>query len=691
MKLYPTCVPTTVWLVFLAMAAAMVPLLESAALADGIDVVGPAGSHAILIVPDRPIPAEEYAAQEIQYHVRQSTGVELPIVKESARPVGDDDAPAAICIGNTEALHRAGLDERVRALPPNACLIKLCGQTLFIAGRDTDGPLWSNQWTIHEVRTHMGTLFGAYELLEKQLGVKWLWPGETGQVIPRHESIHVEQWDQTWTPPLIHSRLRDGTSMQIDHAAESGANGVKIWSSAEAAARYRRDQGIWLRRQRFAMSGNMDVRHSFTTYWQEFGKSHPEFFNLLPDGTRRSDPTVYGGSPDHVSMCVSNAELQKQIVQNWLATRSPDNPFLGVGENDNPGKCTCANCLAWDAPADPKHPVASDRRLRLARQAFAKNDPQWYRRLGSLSDRYARFYLALQKLAQQSVPDAIVVSLAYENYVSAPVETKLNDRIVIAFVPGFSFPWTEQKRADFRRQLEGWFDAGASMMLRPNYFLDGHNMPVFFARKFGDDFQHAANHRLIATDFDSLTGQWAAQGPNLYVLARVHVDPQRPIDEVLDEYYAGFGPAADAVKQYFAHWEGVSDAVSDAAFDRAASETQGNSWWGFVRLADRIFTPEVMRRGRQLLDDARRAAQGDHTAVARVDFLEKGLRNAELTLDAQRAFRAYQKSGDIAPFRQAVIELDQYRNSIDGADTSNLTFTYWAETLSGWDRKAVYQ
>ena len=55
--------------------------------------------------------------------------------------------------------------------------------------------------------------------------------------------------------------------------------------------------------------------------------------------------------------------------------------------------------------------------------------------------------------------------------------------------------------------------------------LDGHNLPMIVARKLGEDFRFYARHGMIATDFDSLTGQFAAQGPNLYVLARLHDNP----------------------------------------------------------------------------------------------------------------------------------------------------------------------
>ena len=44
--------------------------------------------------------------------------------------------------------------------------------------------------------------------------------------------------------------------------------------------------------------------------------------------------------------------------------------------------------------------------------------------------------------------------------------------------------------------------------------------PHSYSHQFADQFQYFAAHGMIATDFDSLLGQWAAQGPTMYLLAR---------------------------------------------------------------------------------------------------------------------------------------------------------------------------
>jgi hypothetical protein len=656
---------------FATVAARWTALLLCAAglgqsLAGAMEIVKAGRPVATVVVPDAPLPAVTAAADELQYHVRKATGAKLDVVKESAAP----KQGARLFLGATRAAAKQGLS--VSSDTANAFRIELVGQSLFILGDDSNGPVFGVQQNNH---TRVGTLFGVYEFLEKRLGVRWIWPGELGEVIPPAHDIAVEKWDQHGRPAFLHARWRDRAAVM---APPEG------WSSAKTRAKYLHAQSVWLRRHRFAMGLNMDMAHSFTNWWDRFSKDHPEYFNLLPDGTRRSDPTYYGGHKTLVSMSVGEPSLWQQKVADWLAQRSLQAPYIDASENDTDGRCVCEKCLALDEP-DPAAAVSFDRRVAVARERMAKKDRHWTAALGSLSDRYARYYLALQREAEKHDPQAVVMGYSYANYVKPPRNTKLNDRIIIGIVPALMYPWTKTKRDDFRTQWDGWAAAGARLFLRPNYMLDGHDLPIFFARKLGADFSYAAAHGLIGTDFDSLTGQWASQGPNLYVLARLHECPRMSVASVLDEYYSVFGPSAPAICQYFAHWEKISDAVTDELAKKAKLH-----WAAFYRDADQIFTPPAMATGRGLLEKAETAAQNDPIAAERVAFLEKGLKNAELTLAVQRAYRQYKQRGDIHPYAAALKQLDDYRARVEGALVADMGYLRSNENRT-WDRKTLQQ
>lgn len=644
----------TPWLGFIALVC-VTPI------ACGVELVTDHQPRATLVTPDKPLPVVSFAAEELQYHIERSTGAKLPIVPER-------DAPTTgplVLLGSCTATEAAGV--ATEGLPPNGFILRLVGNRFYMAGDDTEG---NAAWVLHGNRTRVGTLFAVYEFLERHMGIRWLWPGELGEVIPKRSSLSVSEWEQTGRPAFVHTRWRDGGSVVA---------GPQGWSSPQARSKFLSEQGKWLRRNRFAMGVNMDMAHAFTQWWDKHSKAHPEYFNLLPDGTRRSDPTYHGGSNRLVSMSVAEPGFWQSIIEHWQETRTPDDPHIDCSENDTSGRCTCPKCLAWDVP-DPNLEVPWEERLTYAKKAFEAGDKDWCRFLGSLADRYARFYLAVQEQARKIDPGVVVMGYAYANYVDPPRATKLNDHIVIGVVPPMYFPWTDEKRQANQQRWDGWRATGARMFLRPNWMLDGHNMPLFVARKLGQDFRYFAQNGMIGTDFDSLTGQYATQGPNLYMLARLHCRPKLTVEQVMGEYFSAFGKAAQAVRAYFSHWESVCDGVSEAP--------EGIHWSRFYRQAEEVFTPETMARGGQLLDEALRACGDDPIAGKRVALLQDGLKNARLTLAAQRAYRRYRQAGDIAGYREAIDTLDAHRAAMEGECATNMGYLAWAEAIT-WDRELL--
>ena len=620
--------------------------------ADTCTIVAGGKPRAAIILADKPFPVDSLAAQELQYHIERASGAKLSIYPEAQKPA---NALGMIYIGDCRETERNGLHPA--QLAPNASLIKTIGKDLFLAGNDGDGPPLQDY-------VRAGSLFAVYNFLETKLGVRWLWPGKLGEVIPSRTDIVVTDLNETHPPTLIHARIRTGGAL---------TGPAEAWAGRASHGRYYQDEVVWTRRHHFSRSISLDIRHSFTGYWARFGTGHPEYFNLLPDGTRRGDPLYQRGEPAFISMNVSEPGLWRQIVSDWKAHRSAFEPNIDASENDTSGKDMTPGTLAWDVP-DPSLRFPWKQRVERAKQAFARKDPLWWEALGSLSDRYARFWLEVQREAQQDDPNVTVMGYAYDNYVEPPIRTKLNDHILIGIVPPLYFPYSETMRTQFRRIWDGWTTAGAHLMFRPNLFLDGHNMPVFYARKFAEDYTYAYQHGMIATDFDSLTGQWATQGPNLYVLGRINEHPDWSADRILDEYYDAFGPAKAAVRAYFAHWEQVTDKAGRESGDP----------FQFYKIAPDIFTAGVMAEGRRLLDRAIQTAGTDAIAKERVTFLEEGLQHAELTL----ATEAARKKGNDADFKRSLAALDAFRARHEEENIADMGFLYLAENNT-WDRRGI--
>ena len=613
----------------------------------------------------------DLAARELQYHIQKATGIELPITFEKTHNV----QKKAIYLGATQSAAAHQINEYPK---PNGFVIKAIDGNLYITGDDIDGNTGDNDAAKDITKgsmTRYGTLFGVYEFLERSVGVRWLWPGELGEYIPAVSSVKFDGKTISDKPKLMHSRIRYNPTR-----ATGG------WSSESNRQKFVLATYRWLLRNRIVRAISLEYGHAYENYFNRFSTTNPDFFNLLPDGKRYSDPMYCGGAPSTISMCVSNPKFQDQVIKDWTKYRIPVQPMVNCAENDTNGKCTCSVCMSLDSH-NPSDPFPFENRLERATKAFLAHKPDWDLQLGSLSDRYASFYNAVLKKAQAIDPAAMVLAYSYVNYSKPPQKVKFQDKkIVIGVVPQLIFPWTDSKRQEFRTQWDGWAKAGAQLYLRPNYTLDGHNFPIYYADAFAEDFRYAWNRNMLATDFDSLIGQYATQGLNHYVVARMQLRGGWDKEKIINEYFQAFGPAADAIKKYFAYWKTISDQVDESKYKAKFEEYNFASFSVFYTVASTIFTPEVFKHGFALLAKAEKAASNDPEAAKRVTFLQHGLKNAELTALAQQALVKYKTQGDVMSFARALKNLDEYRASIEGDLGCDFTFLNSVESRL-WDRQ----
>ncbi|MGI5819949.1 MAG: DUF4838 domain-containing protein [Armatimonadota bacterium] len=605
---------------------------------------------ATIVIPDSPAQVVRYAAEELQQHVELASGATLAILNEA--DAGALNEPK-VFIGATQAAVAAGID--VEALPPEGWVIRAIGGDLYLAGRDARGyelygPIWA------------GSLWATYELLESEFGVRWLWPGDLGTHVPEAQTIAVPEDARSGHPQMIQRNLRSAMANFARRSAE-GTTETDYYRRAQ------NEERVWLRRMRMGSTVQLGYGHAFTSYWERYGEEHPEYFNLLPNGKR--EPLAH---QNYVSMCVAEPGLHQRVVDNWLNARAENPnaaPNINACENDTAGLCICEKCLAWDVPESG---IDFDRRVQQSHENFAAlatNEFRWDPGLGSVSDRYARFYLAVQDLAREHDPDVIVMGYAYGNYRKPPLETKLNENVIIGYVPRLRFPDTAENLQDRRAEWQGWSDAGARLLLRPNYFLYGHNMPHIFAEQFGREFSFCARNGMIGTDFDSLTAMWGTQGPNLYMLGRMHARPEADPQQVLAEYYAGFGPAASQVRAYFDYWAERSKEISPEIADAG--------WHGYIPRLHELWTAEMFAEGAALLARATAAADGAGVFADRVEFLRLGLEHARLTAEVSRVFAEASGPEGVAQQINAMARLNEFRASLEDTNVANLVLLPWLE------------
>ena len=561
-----------------------------------------------IVLAREPSQAATRGANSLADHLGQISGAKIPILrptmlgKVAVAPDGRltvEKLPAVetfLLVGKSPATELLGLD--VSDFKPAEIVIKSFPNAVAMLGADGLTPVDA-----------AGTQYAVNTFLEDTLGVRFLWPGELGKVVPQRETITIPAIDHRFAPILTQRRIR----MVEGYGTRMAQGGDKLNITAEEFNRVRtaaiatesRDGG-WARWHRMGGSLRLASGHSFGDYWERFGKTHPEWFAMAPNGSRDQSR-----SPDRARLCVSNKELIAQVARDRIARiDKTGQKSVTIGPNDGgqTAFCSCPECRALDAPTDRK----------------TKNGGV------PLTDRYVHFFNEVTEQVVAKHPDVWVTADAYSLYASPPVKAKLHPNIAIRYV-GVTYT-DNARRLQNLEDWHAWADAASKVFFRSNLLLAGRRQgtPVIYVHKLAEDFPKLAKNKMIGTDLDSCCNNWATQGLNYYVMAKLLWDPDLDINALVDDYcQAGFGAGADTVKAYFLKLEELTDEMSTT--EKNYTEP---------------YTPEVVAELRSLLDEADAATEGDHASNKRVAFLRAGLEYTDGFCEIHRIHRAWEASGE---------------------------------------------
>lgn len=577
--------------------AALLLLGSSPLRAEATTLVENGKAHAVIIVPERPSPVVAIAARVLRDHIEQMSGAALPIRTEDRIKGPPSRDEAWVLVGEGKLTEKRGLTSK--GLGPGGIVLHARGHVLALFGSDAHTPSDPN-----------GTRYAVTTFLEDRLGVRYLWPGDFGKVVPRRETITVADFDYRFTPKLAQRRIRslgyhDRLQVGLDRLGFTKADYERLQTDSR---RTQADSPDWFGWHRLGGTLNLNSGHAFSHLWAKYGKDHPEWFALQPDGSRDQSR-----NPGRARLCVSNPDLIAAIAREKIKELDRNPNLLGVSIAPNDGGrltfCTCPRCEALDS--------ARGRKVRL--WDFSKGSRRDFEHV-SLTDRMVYFWNAIAEKVAKAHPGKFLVVDAYSVYAAPPVERKLHPNLVVRFAP-LAYH-AEDYRQESLREWAAWSKAAKRIYFRPNLMLAGRRdgMPLIYVHKFGKDFRYLASHGMMGTDFDACCHNWATQGLNYYIVARLHWNPEQSVDALVDDYCrAGFGPAARSIRRYFDRLEAVMD---EAAAKKLKATT--------------VFDARALAGLRKELEQARRDAGSDPAITKRIAFLELGLRWTEIEVRAHR-------------------------------------------------------
>lgn len=571
--------------------------LEPATHAATFDLVRQGQPACAIVTAERPSPAARLAALELQYHVLQMTGAELPIRSEPEQPAGP-----RILVGDSQATRALGF--RGADFQSQEYLVAFRPDTIILLGRDWEDteanrriegrPMtgesleglrhrvdyWkavgmpgrsAGEIELPGLYDDQGTCLAAYDFLERCGGVRWYGPSALSIVIPRQTSLSATGTEVRRSLALKHRSALPGGNWPFLRAqwGEFTPDQVRLYWR-----RIRQGGERW--------SGN----HTF----------HPSTIKeRFPDPDYQSKNPRSNGS----QLCYTHPKLVQQVAQmardffdgrrtlptGWKALGD----YFAIVPDDNMNLCDCPTCAALLKPGAAR------------RTGFFSS--------GEMSDYWFSFVNAVAREVRATHPDRYIATLAYWAY-AVPPSFDLEPNVSVApCLHTCYYPVHAGMRENDEKLYREWLSKSKAPMFLWVYYH--HPMEPALIDKW-KCFPHVMVHETARTMQrfvrDGVRGIFECGEQDQleqYVMAKVWDDPEVNVDGVIDEFFRlYFGPAGDPMKRFYLRLESIAcDAANYPApyYRRDGIDWRKAAW-------ERLGTPERMDELGRLMTQAEQSA-----------------------------------------------------------------------------------
>ncbi|MFW6060466.1 MAG: DUF4838 domain-containing protein [Phycisphaeraceae bacterium] len=571
----------------LAPAAAAVTLVED-------------GQPRAAIVVQADAPKSQAAAETIQRYIEKMSGATLPLVVEGKKPA-EAVGPNRIHVGHTTAAEGqqvpAGFDPTIRedAFENEGYVLRtLDDNTLLVAGNN-DGP-------------YKGTRYAAYALLE-ELGCRFYFPGEWGEVVPERATITAPTLDRTERPDFAMRHINHGGWIPVTREESEiyGQWATKIGFSE---------------RNIYPVAG--DGFLAFLIPPDEYFESNPEYFAMNRAGERHR-----GRTTRHTMLCLSNEQMYQEAVRNLEKAFAGEKEMrnvrvggwgdaFGISPPDGTPYCYCDDCQA------------QSQNFRYPRYGYFDKPMQ--------SEEYFGFSARLAR----EFPDTWVGTMAYSLREMPPQGVDLPDNVAVTHAPitaDVLHPNDTElwRRSQFVEILRQW------RAQTPHVMIYDYN-PGFLTGLFVPerDAENMAINAPIYREMDikglrregrkAFMQTWISY----YVTAKLLWDADADVDAIKDDFYTTFF-GSDAAPHVRAWWDACAEALID-------TKTQAHEDYLVNHIYTKQFTDDIHRHVEAALaadaTDAQRERVEAFALIAENLEMYAAMHDAERRMDWAAAAQA---------------------------------------------------
>lgn len=468
---------------------------ESAACADHLEHMPDAlvlaekghSKYRIVIADDAPLPTV-YAAEELREHIREITGVELPVVSDRLSP-----RKREIIVGHSSRLKKIKPGIDLHQLGEEGYILRTAGPRLIIAGGEP-----------------RGTLYGVYGLLEDHFGCRWFTPRVTR--IPRQDRLEIPPLDETRIPAFEYRETYLWEANDGDWAARNRLNRNGKWGGLSDRHGGRIEWVPGLFAHTFAKFVPPD------TYFD----SHPEYFSLV-DGKRLKDQS---------QLCCTNEDVIRIVTDGVLQAfrEHQEADILSISQNDWNNYCECPNCKALaDSEGTCMAPVLF--MVNRAAEALEREFP------GKSVETLAYQWTRKAPKTMHPRPNVVIRLCTIECCFSHPLRTCTSPRN-----QAFARDLREWSKVADRLWIWNYNTSFAHYFIPfPDMRTRGDNIRFFMENHVKGIFQQ---------DVYS-TGHGELSGLSGYLNAKLLWAPESDENAVIDEFLGGvYGPSAKYIREY---------------------------------------------------------------------------------------------------------------------------------------------
>jgi len=540
--------------------------------------------RSVIIVSD--LKEELESAQELQHYLKKITKIEIPINNPSEK-----NNQFLIVVGSKNTDYNLSLPE----FEKDSFVIRTGDNSLHFIGADKDG-----------------LYFSVVTFIEKFCGVRWYWPGELGEVVPKQDSLSIPEINIYEKPDFLWRERGPGGPLwgHFDRISKQRDLGISEKHLAEVR--------LWERRNKLGgvkIYGGHDQGQIVSPH--KYGKEHPEYFALI-DGRRDRDFDDFDGKHG-AQLCTSNPELIPVFERHFddFFTENPNYDGLHVTPNDGGRFCQCEKCYALDTG-----------------KPWRKNPEK-----PAITDRIYTFINSLAESLQKKHPGKYLACMAYSWYVDPPERIKISDYVIPQYCLWSCYlHWNDKWKDEHYSVAKGWTEVAKNVGIY-EYFINGAwpDLPRIVYPKIAESLRYL--HGIGIKLYQAQAGDgFAINGLNYYIASKLWWDVNADVDSLVEDYYKNaFGLAKDHVRKYHARlmsaWQtSVADGVHPACSSFAVSNVH------------EVYPLELLG---ECEDDLKRAGESsdDDMVNRRIEFLKQGLKYTVLTIRAVTITKELEKRG----------------------------------------------